>query len=67
MAVYPLHPRKERAPVHIFEEAERMPDPIWTGLEKIKSLAATGVRNPDRPGIVTALKYSCLHESNTGT
>jgi len=42
-----------------------VPDPIWTGLEKINSLANTGVRNRDRPGIVTALKYSLLHETHS--
>jgi len=57
------HP-KERAPAHIVEKAEWVPDPIWTSLEMIKFLANMGVRNPDRPGIVTALKYSLLHETN---
>jgi len=58
-------PPKERAPVHIVEEAEWVPDPIRTGLKKIKFRANTGVRNPDRPGLVTALKYSLLHDTNS--
>jgi hypothetical protein len=33
-------------PVHIVQEAEWAPGPVWTGEE---NLASTGIRSPDRP------------------
>jgi hypothetical protein len=38
------------------------PGPIWTGVEKRKSLAATRVRTPNRSAIPTTLSRSLIRE-----
>jgi hypothetical protein len=41
----PLYPR-ERAPVPIMQDPGGAAGPVWTDVEKVKSLAATGFRTP---------------------
>jgi hypothetical protein len=51
---WPTYPQ-EAAPVPIHYEAWCAPQPVWEGVEKRKSLASTGIRNPDRPALSESL------------
>ena len=47
-----------KSPVHIVQEAEWTPKPVWTG---VQNLVLTGVRKPDRPiSVVNAFMCSAF-------
>jgi hypothetical protein len=51
---WPLYHR-ERVLAHILEEAGWVSGPVWTGMEKVKSLSVTGLRTPNRQTHIESL------------